>query len=539
MYHKFFKKTTTLIFLLIFLVANFIFLPSAKAIAPNDFRYDDQKIMYNQINAPLAWNFTTGNKRVVVAIIDTGVDTEHRDLKNNIWSNPFEIPDNYIDDDNNGYVDDVNGWNFVNDNNVVRPSVLDTKDDPEAIRHGTIVAGLIGAIGNNQIDGVGLNWSVRIMPLVAVDSQGNGSYTSVTEAIKYAVNNGADIITMSFVGETSDINLQSAITYAYKNGVMVVAAAGNNQRLERGDTAQFPVYPLCMDGESNQNEILGVGAIAQNNFLSDFSNFGTCVDIYAPGEEIFSTERYAPRYDFNDEFGGPWQGTSFATPLVAGTAALIKSLRPLWDVDQIYQTILNTVSTTIVENRILKILNTGAALQKAATAFEVPFPRFTRGTRNVGGQIFLRGIDGYPDKLVLTIYQAKVLWSQDFVFDYGKRKGVLVLSKREKYYYLDWQEIDGVNFNEYSIGGGANRKINKVVILPGYPIETALVEEYNNKSKRTVFKEFNYFGKKLHEVTVAGTVKNWVFNGGVIKYTQTNGSNGKLTTKTIKWYNND
>jgi subtilisin family serine protease len=177
---------------------------SVLARTPNDPRLADQQMMWSQINAPTAWDITTGSKQVIVAIIDTGFDSWHDDLSPNVWVNKKEIPDNDIDDDRNGYIDDIHGWNFVENNNNPRTSVFEAGDDPESVRHGTIIAGLIGARGDNGRDGTGLNWNVQMMPLRAINSRGSGAISNVIKAVDYAVAEGADVISMSFVSEVGE-----------------------------------------------------------------------------------------------------------------------------------------------------------------------------------------------------------------------------------------------------------------------------------------------------------------------------------------------
>ncbi len=313
--------------------------PNALVLAkvPNDPKYTLQKDVYNQIGAPAAWDFTTGTSRVVVAVIDVGVDILHDDLKENIWQNPKELPDNGIDDDGNGFIDDAHGWNFVENNNDIRISTINESDDSGAVSHGTILAGLIGAAGDNNFLGTGLNWHIKIMPLRAIDSNGNGSLSEIAKAINYAVSNGADIISTSFVGDTTSFALQESLFNARKYGIIVVTAAGNNRNDGTGDDdlSKHKKYPICVDFENSENWILGVTSVNKNDKLSDFANYGACIDILAPGENIYSTQRYAPQYGYNLNFGGPWFGSSFSVPLVAGGAALVKSVRPDWGAKEI------------------------------------------------------------------------------------------------------------------------------------------------------------------------------------------------------------
>jgi hypothetical protein len=218
-------------------------------------------------------------------------------------------------------------------------------DDSGAVSHGTILAGLIGAAGDNNLLGTGLNWHIRIMPLRAIDSGGGGSLEDVAKAINYAVNNGADIISISFVGDSRSLALQESLFNARKKGVLVVAAAGNNRGDGTGEdnSTKIKQYPICSDFEDSENWILGVTSVDKNDKLSDFANFGVCVDLSAPGEYIFSTQRYAPQYGYPKDFDGPWFGSSFSAPLVAGAAALVKSVRPDWGAKEIALDLLASV----------------------------------------------------------------------------------------------------------------------------------------------------------------------------------------------------
>ena len=342
-YLKFKQKSSTVAFCLALavLVCPNVFV-SAKT--PNDAKYGLQESFYSQIGAPAAWDITTGSSSVVVAVIDVGVDITNDDLKENIWQNQKEISGNSIDDDGNGYVDDVHGWNFVENDNDVGISVISVGDDSGAVSHGTILAGLIGAVGDNNFLGTGLNWYIKIMPLRAISSSGGGSLGDVANAIYYAVDNGADIISISFVGDKDDFNLQESLRFAHQRGVLVVAAAGNNRNDGTGNDnlSQNKQYPICSAFPGLEDWVLGVTSVDKDDRLSDFTNYGACVDISAPGEYIFSTQRYAPEYGYLKNFDGPWFGSSFSAPLVAGAAALVKSVRPDWKAKEIILDLLST-----------------------------------------------------------------------------------------------------------------------------------------------------------------------------------------------------
>ena len=311
-----------------------------------------QQWAYKDTGVYNAWDYFVGSEEVTVAIIDNGFDTLHPDLRNNLWVNKKEIKNNDIDDDKNGYVDDVYGWNFLDDNNDPRPSVSDLSGNKESgvvFNHGTIVAGIIGAVGNNNEGIAGINWRVKMMNLKVVGNEGTGSMSVLPEAIYYAVDNGADVINISMVGDDEDGGVSEAVKYAYDMGVVVVAAAGNNYYYLNDS----PMYPVCADKGKNENWLLGVSAIDESHHLASFSNIGNdCIDITAPGINITSTVRYSPTSGFEEKYSGGWNGTSFAAPMVSGAAALIKSIHPEWKASKIYEILLSTVHRTPNPDRI-------------------------------------------------------------------------------------------------------------------------------------------------------------------------------------------
>ena len=269
------------------------------------------------IDAKEAWDITSGTPATVVAVIDEGVDVNHPDLKSNIWVNTGEVPGNGRDDDRNGYVDDVNGYDFANDD----AGVYDAADGDD---HGTHVAGTIAAEGNNGTGVAGVNWRASIMALKFMGP--NGGYTSdAVEALNYAVSNGAKVSNNSWGGGVSSLALQQAISKADFAGHLFVAAAGNNG--SNNDTT--PSYPASY---SNPN-IISVAASDDRDNLASFSNFGVgSVDLAAPGVSIVST---LP----GNRYGG-YSGTSMATPHVTGVAALIKSQSPTLSDEQLKARIL-------------------------------------------------------------------------------------------------------------------------------------------------------------------------------------------------------
>ncbi|PIS40567.1 MAG: hypothetical protein COT26_02635 [Candidatus Kerfeldbacteria bacterium CG08_land_8_20_14_0_20_43_14] len=293
------------------------------AILPNDPDISQQWAL-PIIGAPTAWETRTDASNVVVAVLDSGVDITNPDLVDNIWSNKNEIPDNGIDDDNNGYVDDVRGWNFIENSNDPRPKI--TAGATQAgLNHGTVISGIIGARGNNGLAGSGVAWSASIMAVRVLDSTGSGNTITVAKGIQYAVAAGAKIINLSFVGSGSSPTLAATIESARVAGVVVVAAAGNDNL----DLDSDPQYPVCYPG------VLGVASVDQDKIKSSFSNYGSCVDISAPGENIYSTLFYEPTQGYDQISGDGWYGTSVASPFVAGAAALLSATTAGLSVEEI------------------------------------------------------------------------------------------------------------------------------------------------------------------------------------------------------------
>lgn len=271
----------------------------------------------NAIGAPQAWNTGTGTGRIIVAVIDSGVAYNHPDLKANIWHNPGEIAGNGIDDDHDGYVDDAVGYNFVSNNG-------NPVDDDG---HGTHVAGIIGAVGDNGVGVSGVDWHVQIMPLKFLDASGSGYMSDAVRALNFAVAHGAKIVNASFAGGGSDPAMAAAIANARAKGVIVVAAAGNDGT----DNDANPVYPANYSGDN----VVSVAAVDQNDRLPSFSDYGAkTVDIAAPGVGILSTLPNG-RY-------GSYSGTSMATPFVTGALALVWDLHPTWTYKQVIAAVLNT-----------------------------------------------------------------------------------------------------------------------------------------------------------------------------------------------------
>jgi subtilisin family serine protease/Ca2+-binding RTX toxin-like protein len=269
------------------------------------------------IDAPEAWDIQTGNPNLVIGVIDTGVDYNHPDLVGNIWTNPGEIAGDGIDNDNNGYIDDIRGWDFAyNDNN---PSDVDG--------HGTHVSGTIAGKGNNGVGVTGVAWNAKIMPLKFLNDSGSGYTSDAISAINYATAKGVKITNNSWGGGGYSQALYDAINAAGQQGALFIAAAGNSSQ----NTDITPAYPASY----NLANIISVASTTRTDSLSYFSNYGlTSVDLGAPGEDIYST---LPNNSY-----GTYSGTSMASPHVAGAAALVWSQNPTWTAQQVKNTLMNT-----------------------------------------------------------------------------------------------------------------------------------------------------------------------------------------------------
>ncbi len=307
------------------------------AVTPDDPQYSEQYHL-PLIRAPEAWAVTTGSPEIVIAVIDTGVDTDHPDLERNIFVNSGEIPDNGVDDDENGFVDDVHGWDFQNDTNNPNPEPdgVDNNDDgtpDEQVNHGTLVAGLAAAVGNDGFGTAGVAWNVKILPIQVFPDDGGASVSQVIEGIEYATMMGADVINLSIGGNYYE-SFTAPIAQAYEQGAVVVTAAGNGGQ-ELGDSETTWESPVCNDGPNLgvDNHVVGVGSTDANDIRASFSNFdgstwGTFVDCVAPGEALFGTGYYEPGFPAFSTYFDTNSGTSFSVPLVSGLAALVLSQNP-------------------------------------------------------------------------------------------------------------------------------------------------------------------------------------------------------------------
>ena len=313
-----------------FIFCLFLAQPVLASLRPNDAFYGNQWYLA-KIKADNAWDKINKSPDIVVAVIDSGIQIDHPDLVNNIWINRGEIQGNNIDDDNNGFIDDFNGWNFITNTPDPSPN-LNNSWTEAGISHGTVVSGIIAAQGNNRKGVAGVTWQTQIMPLKVLNDRGEGRTSNVIRAIDYAVNNGADIINLSFVSFTYSQAMQEAIARANQAGAIIVAAAGNEQSAGQGyDVDETPIYPACYDGQLiGENMVIGVAATDAMDQKTAFSSYGThCVDMVAPGISFFNTVTMGTDpYNPNKAYDGYWSGTSMAAPLVTGTLALIEQANP-------------------------------------------------------------------------------------------------------------------------------------------------------------------------------------------------------------------
>ena len=286
------------------------------------------------IDAHEAWDLSVGTRDVLVGVIDTGVDRNHEDLAANMWTNPNEIAGNGLDDDGNGFVDDVHGWDFYNNDN-------DPTDDNS---HGTHCAGTIGGVGNNGKGVAGVNWEVSMVGIKFLGGSGGGYLSDAVKSITYATKIGVDLTSNSWGGGGYSSSMKTAIDEASLEGIGFIAAAGNHA----GDNDAYPSYPASYESEN----VISVGAHNHFGESAYFSCFGkTSVDLFAPGVNTLST---IPGNGY-----ASYSGTSMATPHVAGAYALILSLNPEWKSTQVKNALLEN---TDPEDSLVEKCLTGGRL---------------------------------------------------------------------------------------------------------------------------------------------------------------------------------
>jgi len=307
----------------------------SQATEPNDPMASEQWYLgaFPGVNAKAAWDTTTSDTTQIIGIIDTGVDWTHPDLSPNIWTNWDEIPENGIDDDGNGKIDDRRGWDFVNNDN-------NPMDDNS---HGTHVAGIAAAKGNNGIGIAGIAWNARIMPIKVMQSSGFGSSSDIANGVNYARFNGATVLNLSLGSYGESLTLKTALENVYSTAVIVAAAGNDGYKIDPPyppAPIYAPMFPACYSW------VIGVQATSQSGGLASFSNFDPsgpafCGNVFehnyeisAPGVSIISTFPNGGYHILN--------GTSMASPIVSGAVALIKSHKPALSTEELFARLIQS-----------------------------------------------------------------------------------------------------------------------------------------------------------------------------------------------------
>lgn len=281
------------------------------------------------INMINAWDIEKGSEDIIVAILDSGIKDDHPDLRSRMWINKEEIPDNGIDDDDNGYIDDYKGWDFAYDDNT----------PTDGFGHGTNIASVIGCSTNNVIGFAGINQKSRLMNCKNLSSNNNGEYIWWAASVKYAVDNGAQIINMSEGGSDFSKTLKTAIDYATAKNVLVCAAMMN-----KGDDQDY--YPASFKG------VFAIGATDtdDNRCLRFTWGGGSCwgkhISVVAPGNKIYGLD-----YESITSYESMWSGTSQSTAIVSGIASLLLSQKPSRTAADIKEIIISTAKDQVGDSR--------------------------------------------------------------------------------------------------------------------------------------------------------------------------------------------
>jgi subtilisin family serine protease len=351
-------------------VAHAIAIPHVSAAIPNDPLYPSQWGL-NQINATAAWDVVTGTPSVVIAVIDSGIDMSHPDLVGQVWTNPGDPTVNSTDDDGNALVDDVNGWNFVDNNN----------DISDSNGHGTQVAGVIAAATNNVTGIAGLCWQCRIMPVKVMADSGIANYSDIAAGINYAMMKGARVINLSVGGYADSNALRTAIAAAVAQGIVVVGGAGN-------DNVTAPFYPAAYPN------VLAVAATTITDTKAVFSNYGSWVNVSAPGADITTT--------FLGGDYGSASGTSMAAPFVSGLAGLLRTLHPDWNQSTVRSQIVHTTDSIESMNATYSGM-LGIGRLNAGNTVQSPHPLITITSFSVNGMLNGRPLLSTTTQLSITL----------------------------------------------------------------------------------------------------------------------------------------
>jgi len=320
-----------------------------------------------KIKAREAWDISTGDPNILVAVVDDAVKISHQDLSGNLWVNPLEIPGNGIDDDLNGYIDDINGYDVAN--LAPDPSPPGTASNTN-FTHGTHCAGIVAATTNNNIGVASIGFNIKYIAVKCkLNSTSGSSIEAAMEGVQYALTTPARIISMSWGGLGASSVEQLVFDYAYLQGVVLIAAAGNNGN-------QTPFYP------ANYDHVLAIGNTTTTDARSTSSNYGNWIDLMAPGTTIYNCLAGS-----NSSYGNQ-TGTSMACPLVAGTAGLLLSMNPGLSPDMVYACLKDSADNINAQNTgIIGLIGSGRlnaerALQCAVNGFK-PIARFSENTNYV------------------------------------------------------------------------------------------------------------------------------------------------------------
>lgn len=463
-------------------------------VVPNDPYFNDLWGLHNtgqsggsedaDIDAPEAWDITTGSSDILVGVIDSGIDYLHPDLAENIWTNPNEIPGNEIDDDENGYIDDIHGWDFYNNDN-------DPMDD---FGHGTHVSGTIGAVGNNGIGVAGVAWDVNMIALKFLGADGYGPTDGAVSAIEYSLDNGIRLTNNSWGSMEYSEVLYDVISSADDEGMLFIAAAGNFS----SDNDRNPHYPASYD----LLNIISVASTDRMDDLSSFSNFGSeSVDIAAPGTSINST--------LPDNNYGFKNGTSMAAPHVSGTAVLVWSVFPSFTHREIRQQILGNIDS--VTNLIGIVKTSGRLNAYNSSSNDIVTPVVT-----ISGEAFLDNQSEHggikvkferitPSPLIDSTY-TNSLGDYTILIETGIYK---ITFSNDNYFtqYLTEEDI----YNNKTLQDVTLYDRNTIINVPLVysSIQQAIDEAYNGDTvlvaEGTYFENINFIGKPI---TVAS---NFIF----------------------------
>src|ERR1051326_6622274 len=330
---------------------------------PNDY---SEKLWYlKKIGAPSAWDATKGNSKVVIAILDNAVRITHRDLVPNLWTNPGEVPGNNIDDDLDGYVDDVHGYDVADQDPDPNPPA--NTADVGIFSHGTHVAGIAGAATDNSIGISSLGFNVRIMAVKCSYSKSAGDVINGPfDGIVYAIRAHANIINMSWSDPVNSITGQNIIQAAHDHGIVLVAAAGN-------DNSMVPQFPASYDN------VISVGSTDENDTKSVFSSYGPTVDLMAPGTAIWSTS------GGSDNAYGEMSGTSMSGALVSALSALLLTVTPTLTPSQV-EVRIKSACDNIDEENPFYAGKMGAGRLDAAKVFAIA-PETSTAVTEVSGMV--------------------------------------------------------------------------------------------------------------------------------------------------------